>query len=151
MRGMFFNTPPLLLYTTVAVSAVHLLFDCLAFKNDLSFWSRVESMEGLSSRTLLLNQGMEMVILLYLIEEDASILVKITSLFTLVLGFFKILKSFSIRKKHASAAGGPGSSDRSDATDAADRVAFRYLAPPVMLLVLGYAAHSMYTGYYRSW
>ena len=27
MRGMFVNTNPVLLYTTVAVSAVHLLFD----------------------------------------------------------------------------------------------------------------------------
>ena len=38
---MFVHTNPVLLYTTVAVSALHLLFDCLAFKNDLSFWSRL--------------------------------------------------------------------------------------------------------------
>ena len=69
LRGMFVHTNPLLLYTTVAVSAVHLLFDVLAFKNDVSFWSSVDSMEGLSSRTLLLNQGMEFIILLYLFEE----------------------------------------------------------------------------------
>ncbi len=59
----------MLLYTTVAVSAVHLLFDMLAFKNDVSFWSSVDSMEGLSSRTLVLNQAMEFIILLYLFEE----------------------------------------------------------------------------------
>ena len=40
----------------VAVSAFHLLFDCLAFKSDLSFWNSVDTMEGLSSRTVLLNQ-----------------------------------------------------------------------------------------------
>ena len=62
----------------MAVSAVHLLFDVLAFKNDVSFWSSVDSMEGLSSRTLILNQIMEAVILAYLFEEDASWLVKIT-------------------------------------------------------------------------
>jgi hypothetical protein len=79
LRGMFVHTNPVLLYTTVAVSAVHLLFDMLAFKNDISFWNSVDSMEGLSSRTLILNQAMEAVILLYLFEEDASWLVKVTS------------------------------------------------------------------------
>ena len=43
----------------VAVSAFHLLFDCLAFKSDLSFWNSVDTMEGLSSRTVLLNQVSE--------------------------------------------------------------------------------------------
>ena len=38
-------------------------------------------MEGLSSRALLLNEAMEFVILLYLFEEDASWLVKVTSVF----------------------------------------------------------------------
>ena len=33
MRGMFVNTNPTLLYTTIFVSALHLLFDVLAFKN----------------------------------------------------------------------------------------------------------------------
>ena len=54
---MFVHTNPVLLYTTVAISAVHLLFDVLAFKNDLSFWSSVDTMEGLSSRTLVLRGG----------------------------------------------------------------------------------------------
>ena len=71
MRGMFVNTNPVLLYTTVAVSAVHLLFDILAFKNDVSFWRSVDTMEGLSSRTLVLNELMELVILLYLREQVA--------------------------------------------------------------------------------
>ena len=35
-----FTARQVLLYTTIAVSAVHLLFDMLAFKNDLSFWSQ---------------------------------------------------------------------------------------------------------------
>ena len=41
---MFVHTNPVLLYTTVVVSAVHLLFDVLAFKNDVSFWVRRPSL-----------------------------------------------------------------------------------------------------------
>ena len=77
LRGMFVHTSPVLLYTTIAVSAVHLLFDLLAFHSDLSFWSGVDSMEGLSSRTLVLNEVMELVVLLYLIEEQSSWLVQV--------------------------------------------------------------------------
>ena len=44
---------------------------------------------------------MAVVILLYLVEEDSSWLVKITSVFTLVLGGFKILKSLRVKKKDA--------------------------------------------------
>ena len=76
LRGMFVHTNPTLLYTTVAISVLHLLFDVLAFKNDVSFWSNVDTMEGLSSRSLIVNEVMEFVILLYLFEEDASWLVR---------------------------------------------------------------------------
>mmetsp|Transcript_29584 Transcript_29584/g.76405 ORF Transcript_29584/g.76405 Transcript_29584/m.76405 type:complete len:417 (-) Transcript_29584:623-1873(-) len=147
LRGMFVHTNPTLLYTTVAVSAVHLLFDVLAFKNDVSFWSSVDSMEGLSSRTLVLNQVMEAIILLYLFEEDASWLVKITSIFSLVLGFFKIFKSVAVRKREAAQRDGGTESE----TDEIDRLAFLYLSPLVLLLVVGYSSHSLYTGYHRGW
>ncbi len=73
----------------------------LAFKNDVSFWSSIDTMEGLSTRTLVLNQAMEVVILLYLREQDASWLVQITSVFTLVLGAFKIVKSARVKKRDA--------------------------------------------------
>ena len=122
LRGMFVHTNPVLLYvvvarlgppkphtshapsptlcryTTVAVSALHMLFDVLAFKNDLSFWSSVDTMEGLSTRSLLLNEVMEPVILLYLLEQESSWLVQIGSVLTLALGLFKIVKSRTVKK-----------------------------------------------------
>ena len=128
LRGMFVHTNPVLLYTTVAVSAVHLLFDVLAFKSDVSFWSSVDSMEGLSSRSLVLNQGMELVIFLYLLEEDASWLVKVTSVFSLVLGLFKIAKSLRVRRRDQAKA-----EDGLSLTGEIDRLAFRYLSPPLLL------------------
>ena len=38
VKGIFADTNMALLMVTFAVSAVHLLFDFLAFKNDISFW-----------------------------------------------------------------------------------------------------------------
>ena len=63
-------------------------------------------MEGLSSRALILNQGMDVVILLYLFEEEASWLVKVTSVFTLVLGVFKIVKSLRVKARDLQKAAG---------------------------------------------
>jgi len=135
-----------LLYTTVGISALHLLFDVLAFKNDVSFWSSVDTMEGLSSRTLILNQGMEFVIMLYLFEEDASWLVKITSGFSLILGVFKIFKSLRVKRLDAARA-----SSGTSLTDEIDRVAFTLLSPPLLALVIAYSAHSLHTGFHRGW
>jgi hypothetical protein len=54
LRGMFINTNPVLLYTTIGISALHLIFDALAFKNEVSFYRSLESMEGLSARSVVL-------------------------------------------------------------------------------------------------
>ncbi len=79
-------------------------------------------------------------------RQDASWLVKITSLFSLVLGFFKIFKSFSVRTR------GAAKNDSKQAeTDEIDRLAFKYLSPPLLLLIAGYSGHSLATGYHRGW
>jgi hypothetical protein len=163
----------------------------------VSFWSSVDTMEGLSSRSLIMNEIMEFVILLYLFEEDASWLVKVTSVFvraapfgrtvaahggwsavdhcvvrlfqgdvrahvplcvwaavcvfsrapqTLVLGVFKIVKSLRVKRLDRAKASGGASM-----TDEIDRLAFKYLSPPLLLLVLSYSGYSLYTGYHRGW
>ena len=38
VKGIFADTNMVLLLVTFGVSAIHLLFDFLAFKNDISFW-----------------------------------------------------------------------------------------------------------------
>ena len=53
---------------------------------------------------MLLNQLMEVVILLYLVEEEASWLVRVTSASALVLGFFKIFKSMRVKGRDAARA-----------------------------------------------
>lgn len=52
-----------------------LLFDFLAFKNDVSFWSRKRSLAGLSARTVFWRAFSQFVIALYLLDEHTSLLV----------------------------------------------------------------------------
>ena len=47
VKGIFADTNLVFLLVTFAVSAVHLLFDFLAFKNEISFWRNRTTMEGI--------------------------------------------------------------------------------------------------------
>ncbi|CAG2060803.1 unnamed protein product, partial [Timema podura] len=56
-----------------------LLFDFLAFKNDVSFWRHTENLAGLSSRTIVWRAFSQSVVFLYLLDEKTSLLVLIPS------------------------------------------------------------------------
>ena len=48
VKGIFADTNMVLLMVTFGVSAIHLLFDFLAFKNDISFWRGKTNMVSFS-------------------------------------------------------------------------------------------------------
>ena len=52
VKGIFADTNMALLMVTFAVSAVHLLFDFLAFKNDISFWKGRTNMVSITNNGL---------------------------------------------------------------------------------------------------
>lgn len=62
-----------------------ILFDFLAFKNDISFWRSRKSMAGLSSRLVLWRAFSQTVVLLYLFEENASMLIIVPSVISSVI------------------------------------------------------------------
>lgn len=146
LRSMFVDTPPALLYTTVVVSALHLLFDVLAFRSDVAFWTSVETMDGLSTRSVLANVAMEVVILVYLLDEGASWLVQVTSLLSLVVGVFKIFKSLRVRAADAARAG-----TKETLTDTYDKAAYRLLLPPLAAVVIGYSSYELVFDYHKGW
>ncbi|KAH8306888.1 hypothetical protein KR018_011695, partial [Drosophila ironensis] len=74
-KGVFSDTNVYLLGCTMFVSCVHILFDFLSFKNDVLFWRQKKSYVGLSTRTTLWRAFSQIVILLYLVDENTSFLV----------------------------------------------------------------------------
>ena len=52
IKRIFVETETWLLGITAAVSVLHTIFEFLAFKNDISFWSQKDSMEGISVKSL---------------------------------------------------------------------------------------------------
>jgi hypothetical protein len=79
VKGIFVDTSLVLLLVTFTVSAVHLLFDFLAFKNDVAFWSSTRNMVGLSTRTVLWRAFSQTIVFFYLLDENTSMLVRIMS------------------------------------------------------------------------
>jgi hypothetical protein len=108
---MLLETNPYLLATTVAVSLLHMLFDFLAFKNgdtsmevcssdsgaDISFWKGKKSLEGLSVRTLFLNCFSQLVIFLYLLDNDTSWMVMLSVGMGLAIELWKVSKAVVVQ------------------------------------------------------
>ena len=61
------------------MQVLHTLFDFLAFKNDISFWKNNKSMKGLSLGSMLLNLFFQTVIFLYLMDNDTSYMILVSS------------------------------------------------------------------------
>lgn len=98
VRDILFNTNPVLFYVTVAVSFVHVLLDFLAFKNDISFWkSRKDNLEGISMNSVLCNALSEVVIFLFLYDNNTSLLVLAPAGISVVVDFWKLTKAFELK------------------------------------------------------
>ena len=72
------------------------LFDFLAFKNDVQFWRKNKSLEGLSLRTVGLNCFFQLIILLYLFDNDTSWMILGSSCVGLVIELWKLRKAVRV-------------------------------------------------------
>jgi len=87
-----FDTNHYLLLISIIVAFIHLLFDFLAFKSDIAFWRARKSMVGLSSRLVIWRAFSQTVILLYLFEEKASMLIIVPSSISSIIEIWKVFK-----------------------------------------------------------
>lgn len=77
VKGIFSDTNLYLLCGTIFIGTVHILFDFLAFKNDILFWKRRKNYVGLSARSVFWCAFSQIVIFLYLLDEETSMIVLI--------------------------------------------------------------------------
>ncbi|GLE10055.1 hypothetical protein PINS_up022050 [Pythium insidiosum] len=154
MKRMFLETNPWLLGLTMVVSLLHSLFDFLAFKNDVSFWKQQKSLAGLSLRTLALNTFFQLVIFLYLLDNDTSWMVLLSSLVSLVINVWKIKKAVVIGRDPETnrlTITGLEESYSESPTAEHDRVAVAHLSYVLYPLIVGHAAYSLAFGEHKGW
>jgi hypothetical protein len=79
LRRLIADTNVTLLGITMLASALHLLFEFLTFKNEVSFWKNNKDLTGLSVRSLFLDMLGQVIIVFFLIEKNSSLLMIVPS------------------------------------------------------------------------
>jgi len=93
LRRLIADTNVTLLGITVLASALHMLFEFLTFKSEVSFWQNNSDLTGLSVRSLFLDMMGQVIILLYLIERETSLLMTVTSGLGVLVALWKCQKA----------------------------------------------------------
>ncbi len=135
-----------------------MIFDVLAFKNDIQFWRRQEDFTGLSVRTIFMNIVTQTIILLYLSQQNSSTIVLLSTGVGLLIEIWKVFRVINIRVRLAYGfIPVPSFVHRASyeaETRALDDKAMLYLSFLAVPLLLGYSAYSLlyekHTGWY-SW
>ncbi|XP_053208770.1 lipid scramblase CLPTM1L-like [Panonychus citri] len=151
VKGILFDTSLFLLLVTVFVSCFHLLFDFLAFKNDVQFWRHRNSMAGLSFSSLLWRCVSQIIITLYLHDQQTSLIVVIPADIGAVIELWKLKKALKIELHGFRIKMSPRSKEER-ATDEYDTKAMKYLSIFVLypLVTIGAIYSLLYTEH-KSW
>jgi len=151
VKGIFADTNLVLLLVTFGVSAVHLLFDCLAFKSDISFWRGKKSMEGLSRKTILWRAFSQSIIFLYLMDEETSLLVLIPAGVGALIEIWKVTKALHVKFSFSEGLSFGADSAVEANTAELDSKAMRYLSWVLYPLCIGGAVYSLIYTPHKSW
>ncbi|KAJ3291211.1 hypothetical protein HK104_006271 [Borealophlyctis nickersoniae] len=155
MKRMFLETNPVLLGVTIFVSILHSIFDFLAFKNDIQYWKGKKDMEGLSFRAIVLNVFFQLIILLYLLDNNTSWMIIISNAVGLVIEAWKIQKTVIVQRKNTfpfiQFIDRVKPSKLVAKTQKYDQMAFKYLSWVMYPCLLGYAIYSLIYEEHKSW
>uniref|UniRef100_A0A8C8ECY9 Lipid scramblase CLPTM1L n=1 Tax=Otus sunia TaxID=257818 RepID=A0A8C8ECY9_9STRI len=137
LKGIFVDTNLYFLALTFFVAAFHLLFDFLAFKNDISFWKKKRSMIGMSTKAVLWRCFSTVVIFLFLLDEQTSVVVLIPAGIGAVIELWKVKKALKMTIKWQ------GLRPKIQA--------MKYLSYLLYPLCIGGAGYSLLNVKYKSW
>ena len=155
MKSIFTDTNPYFLALTIVVSLLHMFFEYLAFKNDISFWKDREDFTGLSVRTLCVNAYFQLIITLYLWDNDTSWTVLLPSIVGLLIEIWKLRKLIRVRPKQRGwlpfrfeLVEEYGSTKTNTIDDQATRILGYILVPALLAYATHCALYEKYTGWY---
>lgn len=158
VKELLMDTSPYLLGLTIAVSLLHSIFELLAFKNDIQFWNNRQSLEGLSVRSVFFNVFQSTVVLLYVLDNETNVMVRISCFIGLVIEIWKINKVMDVKINREDRIFGipkltfkdKGSYVESS-TREYDILAFRYLSWACFPLLVGYGVYSLLYQEHKGW
>lgn len=162
-KRVLVDTNVWLLATTGIVSILHMIFEALAFKSDISHWRKKKDNVGISVRTILANVFMQTVIFLYLMDnsDGTSWMILLGQGMGILIEAWKITKVVDVRIRDAA----PGAlipykitfedkgalSETEKKTQEYDEIAFQYLFYAAIPLLGAYAVYSLVYDTHKSW
>lgn len=130
---------------------------------DIQFWKERKNMEGLSLRTVVVNVLLQAIVFLYLLDNDTSWLILVSTGVGLAIEGWKIRKVLVVEIDHQRRSRWgllpfsvhvkdryPRSKLR-EKTDEYDEQAFKYLGWACVPLMVGYAVYSLVYESHRNW
>ena len=171
VRRLISDTSIYLLAVTMLASLLHLLFEALAFQSDISFWRGNKSLTGLSVRAVIADLASQLIIFLFLVDSNTSLLVVIPAGIGIVIQCWKVQKAtglaiapspnsllryrIALTRMESAAAAGEGTNEVDErlaqVSQQADRVAMSHLGAVLLPLVVGVAAKTLIMDKHASW
>ncbi|KAK8492140.1 hypothetical protein V6N11_082297 [Hibiscus sabdariffa] len=137
------------------VSLLHSVFDFLAFKNDIQFWNKNKSMEGLSAKSVVVSFLCQLIVFLYLLDNETSWMILASSGIGCCIEFWKIGKAMHIEVDRSGNIPMLRFRDRdsyaSNKTKEYDDIAMKYLSYVLFLLVACFSIYSLMYERHKSW
>ncbi|XP_071523618.1 lipid scramblase CLPTM1L [Panulirus ornatus] len=151
VKGIFSDTNLYFLFITFLVAALHMLFDFLAFKNDISFWRSRKTMAGISTSSVAWRAVSQIIIFLYLMDENTSMLVLVPAGIGGIIELWKVTKAFHIKFEGWCPRFHTSRTSAETATQELDSQGFKYLSFLLYPLVAGGAVYSLMYTPHKSW
>ncbi|KAJ2949851.1 hypothetical protein O0L34_g11167 [Tuta absoluta] len=158
VKELLMDTSPYLLAITISVSVLHSIFELLAFKNDIQFWNNRQSLEGLSVRSVFFNVFQSTVVLLYVLDNETNMMVRISCGIGLLIEIWKINKVMDVKIHWEDRILGIPKLSFTDkgsyvqsSTREYDILAFRYLSWACFPLLIGYGVYSLLYQEHKGW
>ena len=152
-KRIWLETDPILFTVTAIVSILHTVFEFLAFKNEIQFWSGKEDVEGLSVKTLYINIVMQVVITLYLFDNETSMMVFVPQALGIGVSVWKLFQASEV--EHIDTFPYIRLVDKvsyaQSETKRLDDEAMTYLSYALYPLVVCYAIYSAIYNEHRGW
>ncbi|KAG0485139.1 hypothetical protein HPP92_009218 [Vanilla planifolia] len=155
LKRVFLEGNPYLLVVTMIVSVLHSLFDFLAFKNDIQFWNKNKSMEGLSAKSVVVSFISQLIVFLYLLDNDTSWMILASSGVGCCIEFWKIGKAMHIEIDRSGRIPMLRFRDREsytkNKTKEYDDLAMKYLSYVLFFLAACFSIYSLMYEQHKSW
>ncbi|TDL29528.1 cleft lip and palate transmembrane 1 [Rickenella mellea] len=162
LKRMLVETNPWFLGLTALVSMLHVLFEMLAFKSDVSHWRKKEELTGVSVRWIITNVFVQIVILLYLLDnnEQTSWMILMGQGVGILIEAWKVTKAVDIKIIPTTSGFFPYKVDVKDKhvlsddekkTQEYDKLAFKYVSYVAFPTLAGYTIYSLLYKTHRGW